>query len=69
MSVGLKGLEGYRVQVEVQEVPGVTAMVIVGLPDASVKEAKERVSAALYSFGIDFLDKKIIIHLSPPERK
>ncbi|MEK3646546.1 hypothetical protein NSQ71_17130 [Aeribacillus sp. FSL M8-0235] len=45
LSIGLRGLEGYRVQVEVQEVPGIAAMVIVGLPDASVKEAKERVLA------------------------
>jgi magnesium chelatase family protein len=69
LSVGLKGLEGYRVQVEVQEMPGIASMVIVGLPDASVKEAKERVSASLYSLGCDFFDKKIIIHLSPSERK
>jgi magnesium chelatase family protein len=69
MGVGLKGLEGYRVQVEVQEMPGIASMVIVGLPDASVKEAKERVSASLYSLGCDFFDKKIIIHLSPSERK
>nr|WP_233252899.1 MULTISPECIES: magnesium chelatase domain-containing protein [unclassified Geobacillus] len=68
-SIGLRGLEGYRVQVEVKEVPGLAAMVIVGLPDASVKEAKERVLASLYSFGCDVLDRKIIVHLSPPERK
>lgn len=40
LSIGLRGLEGYRVQVEVQEVPGIAAMVIVGLPDASVKRGK-----------------------------
>ncbi len=68
-SIGLRELEGYRVQVEVQEVPGLAAMVIVGLPDASVKEAKERVLASLYSFGCDVLDRKTIVHLSPPERK
>ena len=41
-SIGLKGLEGYRVQVEVQMKEGMESMVIVGLPDASVKESKER---------------------------
>jgi magnesium chelatase family protein len=68
-SVGLRGIEGYRVQVEVQEMPGLPSVVIVGLPDASVKEAKERVIAALHSFGCDVADQKLVIHLSPPERK
>lgn len=44
-------------------------MVIVRLPDASVKEAKERVLASLYAFGCDFFDKRLVVHLSPPERK
>ena len=40
-SIGLKGLEGYRVQVEVQVSKGKESMVIVGLPDAFVvKESK-----------------------------
>lgn len=57
-SIGLKGLEGYRVQVEVQVVEGMESIVIVGLPDASVKESKERVSAALQSMGFSLVDKK-----------
>jgi magnesium chelatase family protein len=55
-SIGLKGLEGYRVQVEVQITPGTESMVIVGLPDASVKESKERVLSALYTFGCEVTD-------------
>lgn len=39
-SIGLKGIEGYIVQVEVQLLPGVESVSIVGLPDASVKESK-----------------------------
>lgn len=42
-SIGLKGLEGYRVQVEVRISPGTESIIIVGLPDASVKESRERV--------------------------
>jgi magnesium chelatase family protein len=42
-SIGLKGLEGYCVQVQVKVVEGKESMVIVGLPDTSVKEPKERV--------------------------
>lgn len=41
-SIGLKGLEGYRVQVEVKISPGTESMVIVGLPDASVKELRSQ---------------------------
>ncbi|UCZ52930.1 YifB family Mg chelatase-like AAA ATPase [Bacillus shivajii] len=68
-SIGLKGLEGYIVQVEVQVMDGMESVVIVGLPDASVKESKERVSAALHSMGYQLIDKKVIVNLSPSEVK
>jgi magnesium chelatase family protein len=69
-SIGLKGLEGYAVQVEVQiVVEGMESIVVVGLPDASVKESKERVSAALRSLGFSLVDRKVIINLSPAEQK
>ncbi|MGE6203842.1 YifB family Mg chelatase-like AAA ATPase [Guptibacillus hwajinpoensis] len=68
-SIGLKGLEGYRVQVEVQVTEGIEIVIIVGLPDASVKESKERVSAALYSIGFPLVDSKVVINLSPAEQK
>jgi magnesium chelatase family protein len=69
-SIGLKGLEGYRVHVEVQVVQGgMESIVIVGLPDASVKESKERVSAALRSIGFPLIDMKVVMNLSPAEQK
>lgn len=68
-SIGLKGMEGYRVQVEVQMIPGVESVNIVGLPDASVKESKDRVMAAVYTNDCQIPDKKIIINLSPAEHK
>lgn len=68
-SIGLKGLEGYRVQVQVRISPGKESMVIVGLPDASVKESRERVIAALSHFGEDVTDQKVVDNLSPPEQK
>jgi magnesium chelatase family protein len=58
-SIGLKGLEGYRVQVEVRIKPGTESMIIVGLPDTSVKESRERVVAALGHFAVDVTDQKI----------
>ncbi|PGT89041.1 YifB family Mg chelatase-like AAA ATPase [Bacillus sp. AFS040349] len=68
-SIGLKGLEGYRIQVEVQVKEGLETMIIVGLPDASVKESKERVAAALHSLGFSLVDMKVTINLSPAEQK
>ncbi|MCQ6280025.1 YifB family Mg chelatase-like AAA ATPase [Bacillus sp. EB600] len=68
-SIGLKGLEGYRVQVEVRISPGTESMVIVGLPDASVKESRERVLAALSVFDVDVTDQKVVVNLSPSEEK
>jgi hypothetical protein len=47
--IGLKGLEGYKVTVEVQAVPGLNSIIIVGLPDTSVKESKQRITAAFHS--------------------
>ncbi|ADC49264.1 Mg chelatase, subunit ChlI [Alkalihalophilus pseudofirmus OF4] len=68
-SIGLKGLAGYVVQVEVHISSGTESMVIVGLPDASVKESKERVLSALHSFDCDVTDEKIVVNLSPAEQK
>lgn len=68
-SIGLKGLEGYLVSVEVHVVDGMESMMIVGLPDASVKESRERVSAALHHMGHPLVDKKVIVNLSPTEQK
>jgi len=59
MSIGLKGVEGYCVQVEVQAIDMGEGFTIVGLPDASVKESKERVKATLYSQGIPLVGKKL----------
>lgn len=44
-------------------------MVIVGLPDASVKESKGRVSAALHDMGYSLVDMKVTVNLSPAEQK
>ncbi|SEN89225.1 magnesium chelatase family protein [Mesobacillus persicus] len=69
LSIGLKGLEGYRVQVEVDVSPGTESMVIVGLPDACVKESKERVLSAIRAQKCDVTDQKIVVNLSPSEQK
>ena len=51
-SVYLNGLDGYTVQVEVDVSAGIPEFDIVGLPDESIKESKERVSIAIKKFWI-----------------
>ena len=47
LSVGVFGIDGYRVEVEFDVRSGLPAVVVVGLPDAAVKESKDRVATAL----------------------
>jgi magnesium chelatase family protein len=68
-SIGLKGMEGYRVHVEVGSYVGNDSFKIVGLPDAAVKESKERIIAALRTLGYHLSGQKIIINLSPADQK
>ncbi|MDQ6600409.1 magnesium chelatase domain-containing protein [Bacillus salipaludis] len=68
-SIGLKGLEGFRVNVEVGTFVGNDSIKIVGLPDAAVKESKLRILAALRSLGYNLSGQNIIINLSPAEQK
>lgn len=55
-SIGLKGMEGYIVQVEVRASIGTDSIIIAGQPAASVKESKERVAAALHALGYSLKD-------------
>lgn len=57
-NIGLKGIEGYEVHVEVQLLPGIEGLSIVGLPYPSVKESKDRVMDALYANDCEVPDKK-----------
>lgn len=64
-SYGLNGLVGYNIQVEVDISLGAPAYEIVGLPDASVKESKERVRSAIKNSMLKFPAHKIIINMAP----
>lgn len=63
----IKGIEGFSVSVEVDIAPGMPNLAVVGLPDAEVKESKERVTAAVRNSGFDFPRKRITVNLSPAE--
>lgn len=64
-SMGLYGIAGYRVTVECCITQGLPAFDIVGLPDAAVKESRERVRAAAISSGLVFPTGRITVNLAP----
>lgn len=68
-SIALHGLDGYLVDVEVDVSAGLPSWEVVGLPDTSVKEAKERVKTAIKNSNIDFQSKRIIVNLAPADTK
>ena len=61
------GLNGYVVEVEVDISPGLPSFTIVGLPDAAVQEARERVRAAIRNSGCDFPMRRITASLAPAD--
>jgi magnesium chelatase family protein len=69
ISCAVVGLEGVIVEVEVDISPGLPSFTIVGLPDAAVQEAKERVRAAIRNSGYAFPMKRIIVNLAPANLK
>ncbi len=64
-SIALQGLHGYLISIEVDISNGIPHFEIVGLPDASVKESKERVKIAIKNIGIEFFSRKITVNLAP----
>jgi len=68
-SVGLTGLDGCIIETEADVATGLPAFDIVGLPDAAVKESKERVRSAISNTGFEFPLKKVTINLAPGDMK
>ena len=64
-SMALQGLDGYLVSIEVDISAGMPYFEIVGLPDASVKESRERVKTAIRNSNIEFLSRRIVVNLAP----
>lgn len=69
LSLGLSGVNGYEVQTECYIGTGLPAFDLVGLPDASVKEARERVRAAIKNCGFKFPVSRITLNLAPAGTK
>ncbi len=64
-SLGLQGIRGYEVAVECALSGGLPAFDVVGLPDAAVKESRERVRSAIKSCGAKFPVSRITVNLAP----
>lgn len=68
-SLGLTGISGYEVSVECFLSGGLPAFDIVGLPDAAVRESRERVRAAVKNCGAKFPVSRITVNLAPASQK
>ena len=68
-SMSLEGLQGYLIEVQTDVTAGIPNFDIVGLPDARVKEAKERIKSAIKNTNFEFLSRKILINLAPANKR
>ncbi len=68
-SAAVSGIEAYPVEVEVNAGSGDTTIVIVGLPDAAVKESRDRVVTALMNSGYGFTFGRTTVNLAPADVK
>ena len=68
-SLGLHGITGYPVSVECDLSGGLPAFTVVGLPDAAVNEARERVRSAIKNCGFTFPVSRITVNLAPAHVK
>ena len=63
------GLNAYEVSVETDVQNGLPGFSVVGLPDASINEARDRVRSAVKNSGFSFPRTKIVINLAPADLK
>ncbi len=68
-SCGLLGIDGFMVDVETDISNGMPAFDVVGLPDAAVRESRERVRSAMKNCGLSYPQKRITVNLAPANIK
>ncbi|MCD8149406.1 MAG: YifB family Mg chelatase-like AAA ATPase [Clostridiales bacterium] len=68
-SFAIQGIDGYPIDIEVTMLEGMPMLSIIGMGDQSVKEAGERIQAAIDTAGFQFPKKRIIINLAPGDIK
>ena len=68
-SIALHGLQGYLVNIQVDISGGMPSFEIVGLPDTSIRESRERVKTAIRNSTSEFLSRRIVVNLAPASTK
>ncbi|MBO5219016.1 MAG: YifB family Mg chelatase-like AAA ATPase [Clostridia bacterium] len=68
-SAGLAGIDGFPVSVECNAQEKIPQFEIIGLPDAAVREAKDRIISAMENSGLEFPSTALTINLAPADRK
>lgn len=68
-SSSILGLDAYMIEIEVDITHGLPAVVVVGLPDAAIKESKDRVKSAIKNSGYHYPQDRITINLAPADIK
>ena len=63
------GINGHKIVIETDIAGGLPAIIMVGLPDAAINEARERIKGAFRNSGIEFPIHKIVINLAPADLK
>jgi magnesium chelatase family protein len=66
-SGGVVGIDGFGVTVEIDLATGLPSFTIVGLPNAAVRESRERVTSAIKNNGFKFPQKRITVNLAPAD--
>jgi magnesium chelatase family protein len=69
LSAALVGLDAHLIDVEVDIAGGLPQFSVVGLPDATVRESRDRVRSALKNTGFHFPAKRITVNLAPADIK
>ncbi len=69
VSFGVSGVSGFQVNVEVFGIDSMPGMEIIGLPDTSVRESKDRVNAAIINSGREMKARRITVNLAPADMK
>ena len=68
-TIALIGLEGYLIDVQTDIAKGMPSYDVVGLPDTTVREAKERIKAAIKNSKVEFPTQKVLVNLAPANIK
>ncbi len=69
VSLGLRGIEAHIVEIEVDIVKGLPNFTIVGLPDSTIRESRERIRSAIENSGFSFPPRNFVVNLAPAGMK